>query len=227
MKKSLLKDLKLLIVEDESKLSRLLKDALHDYFYSVTTAVDGLDGIEKFKKVHPDIVITDIMMPNCDGLEMCTKLKEINDKIPIIVLSAFSEKEKLLKAIDLGINKYFIKPFDPDEVLEHLEVLASKMEKKRVIKLQDGFSFDNNTRTLYKGKTTINITKREKEFLSLLLQTPNIAVSQETIKLSLWQDKDSSDEKLRTFIKRFRVKTSKTLIENVSAQGYLISPVNG
>jgi DNA-binding response OmpR family regulator len=115
---SVLKELKILFVEDEVNISKLLKDALSDYFYSFTVASDGIEGLEKFKNINPDIVITDIMMPNLDGLEMTKEIRTINEDIPIIVLSAFSDKEKLLKAIDIGITKYFIKPFDPEEVLE-------------------------------------------------------------------------------------------------------------
>ncbi|XPV53876.1 MAG: response regulator transcription factor [Halarcobacter ebronensis] len=106
--------------EDEENISKLLKSAISEYFYSYTVAKDGVEGLEKFKKISPDIVITDIMMPNLDGLDMTKQIKQINEDIPIIVLSAFSEKEKLLKAIDVGISKYFIKPFDPEELLEYL-----------------------------------------------------------------------------------------------------------
>lgn len=126
-----LKNLRLLIVEDEQKLSKLLKNAINDLFTSVTIAKDGNEGLKKFKSVKPDIIITDIMMPNCDGLEMTQKIKELNNDIPIIILSAYSDKDKLLKAIDLGINKYFIKPFDPEELVDYLINLSKKLEKKK------------------------------------------------------------------------------------------------
>ena len=104
----LLKTLKILIVEDEKKLAQLLKDAIADSFFRVVTAKDGNEGLKKIKIFKPDILITDIMMPFCDGLEMTEKIKELDENIPIIILSAHSDKEKLLKAIDIGINKYFI-----------------------------------------------------------------------------------------------------------------------
>ena len=141
---SILKELKILFVEDEVNISKLLKDALADYFYSFTVASDGLEGLEKFKNINPDIVITDIMMPNLDGLEMTKEIRKINEDIPIIVLSAFSDKEKLLKAIDIGITKYFIKPFDPEEVLEYLVFIANKLNKNRIVCLNEDFSFDTN-----------------------------------------------------------------------------------
>ena len=221
----LLKTLKILIVEDEKRLAQLLKEAISDSFFKVIIAKDGIEGLKKYKSFKPDIVITDIMMPQLDGLEMTLKIKEIDSNTPIIVLSAHSDKEKLLKAIDVGINKYFIKPFDPDEVIEHIKKLAPKIEKQKISILKDEFIFDNNNFSLYKNEQLINLTKREKEFIYLLIKNKNSIVKTQTIKNSLW-DEEVNDERLRTFIKRLRLKTSKDLIENISSQGYLISVLN-
>lgn len=217
-----LKNLKILIVEDEKRLAQLLKDSISNSFFSVVIASNGEDGLKKFKSFKPDIIITDIMMPFCDGLEMTLKIKELDESIPIIVLSAHSDKEKLLKAIDLGINKYFIKPFDPEELLEHINKLALKLNKQKQSKLKEDFIFDNNSLSLYKNNSLISLTKREKELFYLLIKHKNQLVTTKDIKENLWND-EVNDEALRTFIKRVRIKTSKDLIENVSGQGYLIS----
>jgi two-component system, OmpR family, response regulator ArlR len=224
MNYALLKTLKILIVEDEKRLAQLLKEAIGDYFFSVVIAKDGNEGFRKFKSIKPDIVITDIMMPLCDGLEMTTKIKEIDEYIPIIVLSAHSDREKLLKAIDIGINKYFIKPFDPDEVIEHINKIAPNLNKRKQVKLKEDFVFDNNSMSLYKSGNIITLTKREKEFFYLLIKHKDEVVDVQLIKDTLW-DEEVNDERLRTFIKRLRIKTSKDVIENVSGQGYLISPL--
>jgi DNA-binding response OmpR family regulator len=225
MEKVLLKNLKILIVEDEKRLAQLLKDAINDYFFSVIIAKDGKEGLKKFKSFKPDIVITDIMMPLCDGLEMTQKIKEFDELTPIIILSAHSDKEKLLKAIDIGINKYFIKPFDPEDLIIHIKKIAPKLNKQKRVSLKENFTFDNNTMTLYENGKIVNITKREKDFLYLLIKHQNILVSSEEIKSTLWEE-EVSDERLRTFIKRLRLKMSKDIIENVLGQGYLISPLN-
>lgn len=217
-----LKNLKILIIEDEKRLAQLLKDSISNSFFSVVIASNGEDGLKKFKSFKPDIIITDIMMPFCDGLEMTLKIKELDEFIPIIVLSAHSDKEKLLKAIDLGINKYFIKPFDPEELLEHINKLALKLNKQKQSKLKEDFIFDNNSLSLYKNNTLISLTKREKELFYLLIKHKNQLVTTKDLKENLWSD-EVNDEALRTFIKRVRIKTSKDLIENVSGQGYLIS----
>ncbi len=221
----ILKTLKILIVEDEKKLASLLKESILDSFFKVIIAKDGDEGLKKYNSFKPDIIITDIMMPFCDGLEMTQKIKELDENIPIIVLSAHSDKEKLLKAIDLGINKYFIKPFDPEELIEHINKIAPKLRKQKQVILKDNCIFDNNALSLHKSSSLVILTKREKEFFHLLIKHKNSLVTTQQIKLALWKE-EVHDVRLRTFIKRLRLKTSKDIIENISGQGYLISVLN-
>lgn len=227
MKNKLLKELKILLVEDEQKLASLLKDAIGDSFYSFTIAHDGKEGIDLFLKLLPDIVITDIMMPNMTGLEMAKKLKDINSELPIIILSAFSDTNKLLNAIDVGIVKYFIKPFDPDELLDYIKNIVNKFESK-LIELDDNFLFNQTTKSLYKNGRYVILSKREREFFHLLLkyykkhEDYKEMIDNQLIKQELWTEESVSNERVRTFVKRLRQKTSKKLIQNIRGQGYKI-----
>ena len=223
MRSKFLKGLKVLLVEDEERLSLLLKNAIGDNFYSFSIADNGVNGLEMFKKIAPDIVITDIMMQKKTGLEMAKEIKKIDATVPIIILSAFSESDKFLDAIDIGVVKYFIKPFDPDELLEYIDSL-SELLGSNVIMLKSGFSFNKTTKNLYKNGRYISLTKNEKKFMQLLLENfdNKYIVDDETIKNTLWQSEEVSNEKLRTFIRRFRAKTSKNLVQNIKGQGYYI-----
>lgn len=218
-----MKNLKVLIVEDEQKLAKLLQKSIQDMFYKVIIAKDGIEGFKKYQTFKPDLIISDILMPNLDGLEMSKQIRLENSEIPIIILSAHSEKERLLMAIDLHINKYFIKPFDIEEFIEFLKLTSKNINRSKSIKLKDDFIFNNNTRNLYKNDTLVNLTKKEREFIEALIENSGEPLEDEKIKNLLWSGEESSDERLRTFIKRLRVKTSKNLIENVSSRGYLIS----
>ncbi|MBL6969791.1 MAG: response regulator [Campylobacterales bacterium] len=216
-----LKNIKVLLVEDERDLSSLLKDAIGEYFYSFTIANNGLDGLEKFEKVNPDIVISDINMPQMNGLEMAEILRKDYPDLPIVILSAFDQKEYLLNAIDVNVIKYLIKPFDPEELLEYIISISSKVGVKE-ISLKDGFTYNLNTQNLFTEDEFVKITKREAKFLEVLIEaSPNI-VPDNSIKFKLWKEDDISDERLRTFIKRFRIKTSKSLVNNIKGQGYQI-----
>jgi len=223
MKNKFLKTLCVLFVEDEEKLSRLLKNAIGDNFFKFSLAYDGEEGLELFKMIKPDIVITDINMPKKSGLEMAKEIKAIDKNVPIIILSAFSETEKLLSAIDVGVVKYLIKPFDPDELLEYI-ISLEQYFGEREIELRDGYIYNKAKKTLYKKSRYVALSKKEKHFLELLIayyEDEVYVVSDSIIKKALWED-EASDDRLRTFIKRFRAKTSKELIKNVKSAGYQI-----
>ena len=218
--------MRVLLVEDEEKLSQLLKNAIGDNFHKFFIANDGEEGLELFKKLEPDLVITDINMPKKTGLEMGEAIKEIDSSVPIIILSAFSETDKLLNAIDVGVVKYFIKPFDPDELLEYILSLETLLGS-RTIQLRDDYSYNKTKKTLYKKNRYVALSKKEKQFLELLIEyyeNEIYIVRDEIIKKNLWED-DASDERLRTFIRRFRAKTSKELIQNIKREGYQILTV--
>ncbi len=224
MKNKILKQLKVLLVEDEEKLATLLKNAIGENFYNFSIAYDGKEGLDMFITTVPDIVITDIMMPKKTGLEMAKEIKKISPNTPIIILSAFSETDKLLNAIDIGVVKYFIKPFDIDELLEYIESISQTLGSK-IFKLHDGFSYNISSCNLYKDNRYIALSKNENKFIQLLLENSKndkYIVDDETIKNALWKDEEVSDARLRTFVRRLRAKTSKDLIGNTKGQGYEI-----
>jgi len=225
MKNRFLKTLRVLFVEDEKNLSKLLKNAIGDNFFKFYLAHDGEEGLEMFEKVSPDIVITDINMPKKNGLEMAKEMKEIDKSVPIIILSAYSETENFLNAIDVGVVKYLIKPFDPEELLEYI-ISLEKYFGEREIALYDEYSYNKTKKSLYKKRRYVALTKKEKQFLELLIayyENEIYIVSDDLIKQTLWSSKEVSDERLRTFIRRFRAKTSKELVENVKSEGYRLA----
>ncbi|DAB34514.1 MAG TPA: CheY-P-specific phosphatase CheX [Sulfurospirillum sp. UBA12182] len=220
---SKLSDLSVLFVEDEKELRDALQNAIGDEFSNFIIARDGDDGLKKFKKFKPDIVITDILMPIMDGLEMSKEIKKLSRETPVIILSAFSEKERLLKAIDVGIDKYLIKPIDPDELMNTLNFIARDMlSLNQTIELGEGFSFDKSRKVLIKGEQIIPLTKKELLFISILVKNLGVFVLREEIKKYVWTNKKVTDSAIRTFIKRIREKTSKEFVKNVPGLGYKI-----
>src|SRR5689334_24767023 len=107
---------RILVVDDEPQLTRVLRTGLTSRGYDVRAAADGLAGFEAFNDWHPDLVITDLAMPNVDGLELCRRLRAVS-AVPIIVLSAKGEEKTKVAALDLGADDYVTKPFGIDELL--------------------------------------------------------------------------------------------------------------
>lgn len=219
-----MKNLLLMIVEDEDKLREGLSTALAPFFSKVINAKNGDEGLKKFKKFKPDIVITDILMPIVDGLDMAKSIKELTKDTPIIVLSAYSEKERLLRAIDIGIDKYLIKPVDVEELLLIIELIKNeKINSHHIITINETYQFDKIKRVLIKNGQEIALTKKELAFISLLIKQAGALVLHEDIKKHIWTNENVSDTAIRTFIKRVRDKIGEGLIKNVPGLGYKIN----
>src|SRR5687767_4148213 len=107
---------RILVVDDEPQLTRVLRAGLKARGYDVRAAADGLSGFETFTDWHPDLVITDLAMPVMDGLELCRRVRAISP-VPIIVLSAKGEEKTKVEALDIGADDYVTKPFGIDELL--------------------------------------------------------------------------------------------------------------
>ena len=123
-----LKDVNVLLVEDEYELSSSLKSAIGEYFYSFTLASNGIDGLKEFENNKVDLVITDINMPNMNGLELVKKIRA-EDKyvdIPIIMVTTEGGKAEVITALKAGVNNYIVKPFSADILKEKLDGVIKK-----------------------------------------------------------------------------------------------------
>ena len=132
-----LKQIRLLYVEDEESIRNILSRGIKRRVKELEVAVDGEDGFEKFKQFKPDIIVTDIKMPNMTGLEMSDKIREINKNIPIIITSAHGEVETLLEAIQKGINGYIIKPIDKDKLFDTILMYSKSIVLEKKLKIKE------------------------------------------------------------------------------------------
>lgn len=219
----ILKDMVILLVEDEARIRESMVEAMSFCFKEVIQAQNGDEGIKKFKKFNPNIVITDIAMPIMDGFELSKQIKDISPSTPVIVLSAFSDKEKLIKAIDIGIDKYLIKPIDMDELISCMETMAQyKIMSANLVDIGCGYFFNKTKRNLEKDGKEIPLTRKELAFITLLIKRLGTLVLHEDIKKNVWVGEKVSDAAIRTFIKRVRDKVGSNLIKNIPGLGYKI-----
>ena len=219
----ILKNLTVLLVENNSDSRKIIYDILIDNFEKVITAQNGDEGLKKFKKYNPNMVITDVFMPIIDGLDMAKCIKEISKDTPIIILSTHCEKETLLKAIDVGIDKFLIKPIIPGDFLETIENVAkNKIETTNIIKIGNGYSFNKIKRVLIREGVEISLTKKELAFVSLLIKRFGSLVLHDEIKSVVWVGESVTEAAIRTFVKRVRDKVGSSFIKNVPGLGYKI-----
>lgn len=132
--------MKILYVEDESEAREALGKYLKRRFGKIFTAVDGLDGLNLFKEQKPDLVIVDLYMPNMDGLEMIKEIKKISPEVYVIITSAVDDVEVILKSVDIGINKYLLKPIDQDELIgaisEYINNVALRQKAEEIFETE-------------------------------------------------------------------------------------------
>ena len=215
-----------LVVDDD--LESL--DGMADYFsllfakiYKSSNAKDAL-GLMDFKK--PNIIFTDIEMPDIDGFSFISQIKENGNNTPIVIISAYDDKEKLLKAIKLDIVDYIIKPLTSDKLKNSLNLCIKKLEaSKGITCLRDGLSWDEETNILWSQNKPIKLTPSEVKLLKILIQSANMPVDGEEIFYYMWSDtqKVYNPKNVRNIIYGLRKKLeSFDLIQNIYGSKYMI-----
>lgn len=222
----LVDNISILIIEDESELREYLKEYLDIFFKKVYTANCGEEGYAKYLQIKPDIILTDINMPNLDGLSMIKRIREKDIDTQVIIISAHSEREKLLEAIGLGLVTYLVKPINTQKLKEILfDTVAKLKNKNKKIHLANNSFWDTPTSTLYHGKQHIALKEKETMLFRLLCSNPNHAFTAEDIFLHIYaqqEDKEYSEYSITSFIKRLRAKLPSNLIQNEYGLGYKV-----
>ncbi len=213
-----LKTLKILCVEDNIGVRKRLVNTLNFYFKEVIEANDGDEAYKAYKKSKPDAIITDIDMPNMNGISLVKKIRAKESDTPLIILTAYSNEEYLLELINLKVNHFILKPINAQKLQIALEDIFDK--KSDMIILNEDISIDFNSMQILYKHNKARITNREKLFLKLLYKNKNYITTYQDIQDSVWQNDIMSQNSLKTFVKVLRKKFSIDIIENISGVGY-------
>ncbi len=217
-----LKTLTILYVEDEDGIRKNVADSLRYYAKEVIEARNGKEALELYKKHSPDIIYTDVMMPILDGVEFVEKIRQEDTKIPIVMVTANTDKDYLLRAVELHLEQYIVKPINLKELKKSLEkcVLAINQNHSISKELPDGFKYDFDNKTLTKDGELIKLTKKEVAFFELLLQNTHRVVSYNELQHHVWGDDIMTDTALKALLRNIRAKFPKQYIKNLSGVGY-------
>ncbi|PLY11487.1 MAG: DNA-binding response regulator [Arcobacter sp.] len=218
-----LKNIKILYIDDEQFIREDAVEYLSFYCDNVYEANDGLDGLEKYKELKPDIIITDIKMPKLNGIEMIKEIRKSDKNTKIVIATAFLETSYLLEAIELGLIKYLVKPIMEDALLPVLESCTDDIiQKSSIFNIYGGYKFDILNQTLFLNKEQIALTKKELHFLELLIKNSKRAVKYDEFSNYVW-DGYMTEDSLRAIVRELRKKISKQSIKNISGIGYQIN----
>ncbi len=220
---TILKSLTILYAEDDLITQESIARILKIFFKEVFVANNGNEVLEIYKNNKIDVLMLDYVMPNLNGYQTAKKIREINKKIPIIIFSAYTDKEKLLNAIELNLIKYLEKPILHDALINVLNSVTTYLEENNLlqIRLNANTFYSSVAKTIIKDDQEIILTKNEILFLELLLDKPNQLISKEKIENNVF--KESVDENtLRNMVYRLRKKLDSEIIVTIKDLGYLI-----
>lgn len=224
MLKNINKNIKILYVEDDEIARENGVEYLENFFETIYEASDAIIALQLYEKYKPDIIITDIQMPKLNGLEFVKRIRQKDKKTQIIVITAFCDREYLLKAIELQLVKYLVKPVREKEFEEALFLCIDslKEDNSNIVKLDESTYFDLFNKNLVINDEVIKLRAKEILFLELLIKNKNRYVTYEEIENFVWFDSVMSKDALKTLVKNIKTKIPKDKILNLTNSGYKI-----
>ena len=216
------KNYTILYIEDDEGVRTINSRFLTRMFHKLYEAKDGEEGFYLYEKHNPDIILTDIQMPKMDGITLAKKIREIDKTTKIIISTAFSDKNYLIEAVELKLDKYIIKPLTSRNLIPTITKVINDLKNEKEIKIQIGenFYFDVKTSLFYNENEVLNLNKKELYFLKLLVLNKDRVVSYQEIEQYVWEDEYMSLNSLRTTIGFIRKKIPFNCIKNISNMGY-------
>ena len=216
---------RILVVDDEPQIARVLRTGLKTHGYDVRVAADGVSALKTFGDWHPDLVITDLAMPNMYGIELCRRLRAIS-QLPIIVLSVRGEEKTKVEALDAGADDYVTKPFGMDELLARVRAQLRRAMTPSVNEasspvLEDGdFRLDLESRRVFVRGSEVHLTPKEYDLLVHFVRHAGKVLTHRTLLGAVWGGNYTEQgEYLRVFVGQLR----KKIEPNPSTPHYILT----
>ena len=219
-------DLTILVVDDESRMRKLIKDFLKKKNFNILEAEDGEVALKVYteNKEKINLILLDVMMPKLDGWSVLRQIRQENKTVPIVMLTARAEEQDELFGFELGVDEYIAKPFSPKILVARVEaILKRTIKEEKKIKDYDGIVIDNEGRTVTVDGKQIDLSFREYELLKYLLDNENIALSRDKILNTVWNyDYYGDSRTIDSHIKKIRHKLGKKgkHIQTIRGIGY-------
>ncbi|TWV06818.1 response regulator transcription factor [Bacteroidaceae bacterium HV4-6-C5C] len=219
----------ILIIEDDERMAELIRRGLEENGYNVTLATDGGEGLSIALENHFDVVVTDILLPTKNGLELCKELKKANEKYPIIMLTALGTTDDKIDGFDAGADDYMVKPFEMRELTARINALIkrSRLENtEEIIRIAD-LELDQRTKTVKRGGKELNLTPKEFNLLAYMMTNKGRVLSKSEIAEKVWDMSfDTGTNFIEVYISYLRRKVDKgydkKLIHTKSGMGFIL-----
>lgn len=182
--------MEILLVEDDVRIASLIQRGLEEHDFKVSLAYDGISGEKLVLNQHYDLMITDIILPKMDGLDLCKRVRMIKPDMPIIMLTALGTTDDKVEGFDAGADDYLVKPFEIRELIARVQVLIKRSSNSKsissfVLKMAD-LEMNLQTKTVKRNKLEINLTPKEFKLLKFMMQNPERVLSRAEISEKVW-----------------------------------------
>ena len=182
--------MEILLVEDDVRIASLIQRGLEEQDFKVSLAYDGISGEKLVLNQHYDLMITDIILPKMDGLDLCKRVRMIKPDMPIIMLTALGTTDDKVEGFDAGADDYLVKPFEIRELIARIQVLIKRSSNSKsvssfVLKMAD-LEMNLQTKTVKRNKVEINLTPKEFKLLKFMMQNPERVLSRAEISEKVW-----------------------------------------
>lgn len=190
--------LKILVVEDETAIRRFIKINLERQGFDVVDVESGEEGLDAFLDFHPDIALLDVMLPGISGLDVAKRIRELDNNVGIIMLTAKSQDVDKILGLESGADDYMTKPFNPTELILRIKSLARRVETKDVPDTleDDVFKLDQNTRQFFKNGVYVELTPTEFAIMDIFMRNPHKAFSRDELLDLIWGRDFVGDSKI-------------------------------
>ena len=222
MNKNMLEKLsnyRVLYAEDDAGVRKNVAEMLQLIFKEVYVAADGKKAYKLFEDYLPDIVITDIQMPYLSGIDLAKKIRKRDENTQILIISAHTEIDYMLEAVELSLIRYIVKPITETKLFEALERFLEIQKSSGIIDLAYEWVYDSANKIIKNNSIEYELTKKESSLLELLLSKKSV-LTYEEIEMELWPDEYMSLNALRLLMKNFRKKLPKDYLKNIQGVGY-------
>lgn len=212
-------------IEDDTSIRASISQTLSLIFKKVLAFENAEDAFTQYKLEKPDMILSDINLPNMSGIEFSKLVRNDDYNIPIILLTAYTNKEMLLAATKLKLISYIVKPVIFDELYESFKLASRDIIRNNANYLifSNNTKYDVHAKLLIFNNTEVNMTSSENRLLEIFIKNLNKTVSINDIKDQLWEDAyDATDSALKSVLSKLRSKIGKDSIKNVSGMGYYL-----
>lgn len=222
MNKEILKNYTILYVEDDEEVRKVAVEYLNRICKKVYEAENGKVALNIWRDEKPDIIITDISMPKMNGIDMARYIRTEDQKTPIIVATAYTDQDYLMKAVELQLVKYIVKPITKDKLMGALEMSLQRMEDKSkfALPLSETCAYNAFSKEIICDGQPVKLTKNELLFLDLLAFNTSRVVTYEEIEAQVWPYEGMSSDAIRSLVRALRKKLPDDALENISGVGY-------